>query len=833
MKLRNTMKLVLKNFRCHRDGVYVIPDSGLHLLCGESGVGKSSLLSAIIFALYGKAKNPYTHGTKSCSVTLEMSIHDMKIVRTTPNKRILVYKPIESKNYIEGDEAEGQIISSMGMTYEEFMASSVVRQNIDSSVLSMTPSEQTKFIETIAFNNDSHQEKKEVIKERINFLYSEKLRSDGELTLLSKQYEGVVKELSLCKPPKKPPKEPQELRKDLKIIQAELKNKTEIYMSQQKELSNIRAEISNRDSLSEKKSVIAIELEHLAKKQNELQNKNGGYNDQKSLESLRKEMVKLENKRDLVMGYRTLEKEKRRFSELCTSHFEELKESKTKLEKNMVIDEKEYEKINETIEKIRLELSQNESLEKEIEEKEDSIQKIQDIRAEVKTMFEAKNVATTNTLTKFLSTQLEIFQIKLAEMTTMKCPCCKELLYVNPKTHSLSKAPNPIEKKNQESLIASYQTKIDKILSMKEDLKLLAPLSTKKIVTSKPSDIEKSKKLLKELTTKIESTQGNKNYYDEICKQISSKILSAPLVKFESQIKIMSTNLKLPRNFKAPTDSEFDNESKKLSEMQELYDQTMRNLAEIESIKKEIKNKTSQLKTVEDLISKSKNTATKNKISSLESSINKYLLERQTLEVRMDEINLTLEKMGDYEKYQMLAKKVDSIKKELDDAQERTNGYEIQLGGAVGLEEAAKHAELLALDRTIESINAHAKGYLDEMFNEPISVRLENIKQTKKTTKLQMNVIIEYKSGTFTNIEELSGGERQRCNLAFLLAVNDMLGSRILLLDECLNNLDAQTNSDILTYLKNLCFGKLVIVVSHEAVTGIFDSVLSVSHRTD
>ena len=33
-------------------------------------------------------------------------------------------------------------------------------------------------------------------------------------------------------------------------------------------------------------------------------------------------------------------------------------------------------------------------------------------------------------------------------------------------------------------------------------------------------------------------------------------------------------------------------------------------------------------------------------------------------------------------------------------------------------------------------------------------------------------------------VEELSGGERQRCDMAFLLAVNDMLGAKMILLDE-------------------------------------------------
>ena len=116
-----------------------------------------------------------------------------------------------------------------------------------------------------------------------------------------------------------------------------------------------------------------------------------------------------------------------------------------------------------------------------------------------------------------------------------------------------------------------------------------------------------------------------------------------------------------------------------------------------------------------------------------------------------------------------------------------------------------------------------------EMFEEDISVRLESYKLTKsKNLKTQMNVTVEYRGHKYNNIDELSGGEKQRCELAFLLAVNDMLGSQIILLDECLNNLDSGVNMDVLLQLKKLVGNRLVMVVSHEAVQGVFDHTIEV-----
>ena len=99
----------------------------------------------------------------------------------------------------------------------------------------------------------------------------------------------------------------------------------------------------------------------------------------------------------------------------------------------------------------------------------------------------------------------------------------------------------------------------------------------------------------------------------------------------------------------------------------------------------------------------------------------------------------------------------------------------------------------------------------------PIEVRLENYKPTGKgknmRTEGKMNMSIFYKNNEYDSISQLSGGERDRVNLAFILAVNDMIGGEILFLDECLSSLDTETNTDIYMFLKNNCQHRLIIAV--------------------
>jgi len=77
------LKLTLKNFLCYGDAVPTLDLEGLHLvcLCGRNGHGKSALLDAITWALWGKARGR-THdelirfGRDEMLVDLEFSARD-------------------------------------------------------------------------------------------------------------------------------------------------------------------------------------------------------------------------------------------------------------------------------------------------------------------------------------------------------------------------------------------------------------------------------------------------------------------------------------------------------------------------------------------------------------------------------------------------------------------------------------------------------------------------------------------------------------------------------------------------------------------------------------
>ena len=77
------IKLKLKNFLCYGENVPTLDFQGMHLacLCGRNGHGKTAILEAITWSLWGKGRGQtqqeFVHiGQKSMSVELEFQCRD-------------------------------------------------------------------------------------------------------------------------------------------------------------------------------------------------------------------------------------------------------------------------------------------------------------------------------------------------------------------------------------------------------------------------------------------------------------------------------------------------------------------------------------------------------------------------------------------------------------------------------------------------------------------------------------------------------------------------------------------------------------------------------------
>jgi len=138
-------------------------------------------------------------------------------------------------------------------------------------------------------------------------------------------------------------------------------------------------------------------------------------------------------------------------------------------------------------------------------------------------------------------------------------------------------------------------------------------------------------------------------------------------------------------------------------------------------------------------------------------------------------------------------------------------------------------AEMLALNGLIDEINTHLSEYLELFFpDNPITMELSLFKcnDKTKTVKSQVNIKVGYR-GTQTELSVLSGGERDRVNLAFTLALSEILNLKLILLDETLSSLDRETTENILESISRE--DRQIIMIAHQVSHGMFDNIIDIT----
>ena len=136
------MKLRLKNFRCYEDQTFDLGYKGLTLLTAATGVGKSSILMGVNFALFGVGSKVVSHGKTSCLVELEFD--DIKISRTKKPNRLVVNDQYEDKS------GQDIINKKFGETYD---TTGYISQNALNSFVLMSPLDKLGFLEKFAFKD--------------------------------------------------------------------------------------------------------------------------------------------------------------------------------------------------------------------------------------------------------------------------------------------------------------------------------------------------------------------------------------------------------------------------------------------------------------------------------------------------------------------------------------------------------------------------------------------------------------------------------------------------------------------------------------------------------
>jgi exonuclease SbcC len=146
-------RVKLENFACHEKTELKLPE-GLIIFLGRNGAGKSSVIDAITYALYGEHSrgnntNIVRDGAEGGKVELEFSLGgvDYKVLRQFNSKGVLEHAYLKSNSGIlatgerkrEGDDVAQQIRRLLGINYNQMLSAVVIRQGELDHILSEEP----------------------------------------------------------------------------------------------------------------------------------------------------------------------------------------------------------------------------------------------------------------------------------------------------------------------------------------------------------------------------------------------------------------------------------------------------------------------------------------------------------------------------------------------------------------------------------------------------------------------------------------------------------------------------------------------------------------------
>jgi len=723
----------MKNFRVHRDKTVEINKNGHVLLQGESGVGKSTVLQAVFFALYGKVQRPCTRGTTHCSVALKLS--DMKIKREHGPARLVV------NDTITGDAAQELVDKRFG-TVKNFVLSCYSSQSKNISILDKAPAKQKKIFEELS--GSSCESDKTQIRERIKLLESERDRLRGVMDGLSRDTddERETESLEVLK------KEHSEITEKIISIEKETVTLNAKIMEMRRILPSVRdAEVKRKWYLER--------IEILEKKISEIKETPEVYDD---LEELEKKMQRFRMRQDyLTEEAHVNEMIKDHEAEIANRLQQIISADPVKNEESLKVLEKEqqkydnYKRVKQAIAVLKKAKVQVPVKEPWIKQKEFVENKRQQLKEQVEKGDEF---------------------IALSSLSS-SCPSCREdLRAVSYDTLILASDYVSVDvEKQTEHLMA------------RNKLELISDVFPFEIMEvcekDRTEDIEAMKKLSDVSRWEVVEREN-------LLKRQREKELPPPILKRKISLE--------------------KNPGKNLEDIEDPSVEYVRikRLCEEERVKRNEKNKLT--KEHQDL---KKQLTIQEKIlsikiedpDSLEKELLQYPIQQGELHRKRDEFAIRIRR-----------KRLTETKDALKELEER-------LQGTYKLQSLAKQAETQSLSTKIDEVNFLAKRYLDLFFKEQILVNLI-VREEKIGTE------VNYLGETFSlDNESLSAGQKQRCNLAFRFAFADVCQSKFIMLDECLNNLDGETSSHILTKLKKLSEDRLILVISHGASEGIFDEV--------
>ena len=766
------MKITLKNFRCWDQKELELGEEGLTLLSGQSGAGKSTILMAIYFALFGVGKKI---SSKEGKTKVILEIKDLKIERTKRPNRLIVKN---STGEWQDDVAQSIINNEFG---SHFDVSCYLNQQGENSFVKMSPIDKLLFLEKFSINDFDIQSLKKKLKHITSVEKENWIRHQSSFEMV----QNVLNECILPEPPSK--SKPIEM-KDEGFIDRPIEQ--ELW-----ETKTLCKEVKNRTATVKNENMILNELQD---KLSELQNKNKG---DVVLSKLKHKIKMCSEKRKYTVLQEQLEDTKKMIEN-------EIESSKKKIEKRideLQSKEPEYScsELKKQIENIEIRNQEQTSL----NNLKNRIVKLSSKIKPVDVLIENR-IKTVEELKGKTTNRIKVFN----------CPCCSEKVVLSsekssslevydPEKHEVNSTSSTLTVEELRERINKIDNALQKQEFIQQQIKELEDELKDYSVDTAGEEVDVST-----LRDKLNMENNRIRKLEKLIERRDGDYKSSTLIMLEEKLHTIRNKIDELPCFS--DENEIDNEIDNEDELRNEYEEQKRIRTEILTINNQIENTSRRIleQTEQTEQSKKEHTLKWGKIRNPNKL--KILLERQKLS--REWIEWEKEKQN----WDNKNTKVTEERIKVDDSNKRYTA-------TLKLKEKILRSESLILNNMVENINIHAQEWLDLFFPDtPLHSTLKTWKTNKKGTKPTIDIEIQYKDREI-DVNSLSGGEFARLTLAYTLALSDVFKSPLIMLDECTASLDEELSSTVFDSIKDKFSSKLALIIAHQVVKGDFDTVIN------
>jgi exonuclease SbcC len=841
------VKLSMRNFMCYRDSVPPLNFDGIHTacICGNNGNGKSSLIDAMTWALWGKTRaksdDELVHlGQTEMQVEFDFAVggQGYRIIRkhARPKRRgrsgqtILDFQIATGNGFksISGDslrQTEQKIRDVLHMDYDTFINSAFLRQGHADEFTNQPPTKRKEVLANIlglSFYDELEERAKELAREQ---------EADGV------QLESAIRDISdeLAQKPS--------YEAELKDAQAGLSRIEKAITGQESRLNSLRQQ---KEALENKKQQLTQLEEHLTTTKRELERRQ---------EEVRQYQTHIKEYEELIAQRSTIEEgyaqlaEARKENEALNQKLGllvKLRDNKSQRERNieraqaeLITEHKlaqsrltELEAASQKLPQLKSELQQAEAQLHQLGEEEETLnrkkQTSQELQRQV-SYIESRQI----NLEHEIAEVQEKIKVLMAQ-TEAKCPLCE--------TELGSDGIKRIEAK----YTADREEKAESIKANQFEL------------TSRKSELEAVEREIANIETKLNQEKATAQGRVSLLNQTLTQTQASDKQLNEARKKLADIEQRLAGKEFAATEQEalarIEEELARLDYDEQRHEQLRQRLAELE-----------------------KHEAPKHKLEEADRLITQETEALHKAEEASQELKLRLEAEG--KKGQELGKELEALPQLTTDlaqaeaehqtlaaeqrqAQERVGNAKSKLERCTDLEtkkkekerllaKASKEGKLYAdlaqafgkkgvqamlIEMALPEIEAEANRLLARMTDNRMHVKIETQRETKKGDLVEtLDITIGDELGT-RNYEMYSGGEAFRINFAIRIALSKLLARRAgaplptLIIDEGFGTQDIAGIEKIKEAINSIQddFEKILVITHMEELRDAFPSRIEV-----